>query len=334
MSLKTWSDQLIGKIKSSAFFSGEQPEMQPNLSNGGFGGYHPGKRDPFGTQSLQIGQEDGRQAYTQQNVPHTGWTQTGFQTGYESIPQPDWADPQRMQQNAAWQQPAQAATGWQQPAQGATAWQQPAQGATGWQQPAQGATAWQQPAQAAAAWQQPAQTGTNWQQPAQTAAWGAPPETVRQEGNISYMPGQFVTENGQAYKHVERVAQLVSVAACFRIMEFMRNGETVVVNTEAITNDADVQRCLDMLAGAAFTLGCSLTKITSIKRAYLIAPQSVLVLQDAGIAHMSDYRTLASEEQPAVQQRAVNGGERAWNAAANDRPQGSYMPFGARYSRG
>lgn len=111
----------------------------------------------------------------------------------------------------------------------------------------------------------------------------------QEPGNIAYIdPNNFVGTDGKAYRHVERVAQLVSVSACFRIIEFMRNGESVIVNTESIANEADVQRCLDMLAGAAFTLGCSLTKITQLKRAYLIAPATVLVMQDTGVARWND----------------------------------------------
>jgi len=37
-----------------------------------------------------------------------------------------------------------------------------------------------------------------------------------------------------------------------------------------------------------FTLGCSLTKITQVKRAYLIAPKAVLVMQDVGVSRWSE----------------------------------------------
>lgn len=119
---------------------------------------------------------------------------------------------------------------------------------------------------------------------------GLKKEQPKQEpNNISYIDrGNFVGTDGKAYRHVERVAQLVSVSACFRIIEFMRNGESVIVNTESIANEADVQRCLDMLAGAAFTLGCSLTKITQVKRAYLIAPAAVLVMQDSAVSRWNE----------------------------------------------
>lgn len=103
------------------------------------------------------------------------------------------------------------------------------------------------------------------------------------------MPGHYVDGN-RAYVHVERITQLVSFQACYRIIEFMKNGESVIVNTESIANEAEVIRCIDMLSGAAYTLGCSITKITNIKRAYLISPPTVQVLADVFIRRMSDRR--------------------------------------------
>ena len=107
--------------------------------------------------------------------------------------------------------------------------------------------------------------------------------------NISFMPGNYV-DGSRAYVHVERITQLVSFQACYRIIEFMKNGESVIVNTESIPNEAEVIRCIDMLSGAAYTLGCSITKITNIKRAYLISPPTVQVLADVFIKRMSDRR--------------------------------------------
>ena len=118
-----------------------------------------------------------------------------------------------------------------------------------------------------------------WQQPA--------PQQV--PDNISFMPGHYV-DGSRAYAHVERITQLVSFQACYRIIEFMKNGESVIVNTESISNEAEVIRCIDMLSGAAYTLGCSITKITNIKRAYLISPPTVQVLADVYIRRMSDRR--------------------------------------------
>ena len=125
-----------------------------------------------------------------------------------------------------------------------------------------------------------------WQQPPVQQPQPAPQQAP---DNISFMPGNYV-DGSRAYVHVERITQLVSFQACYRIIEFMKNGESVIVNTESIPNEAEVIRCIDMLSGAAYTLGCSITKITNIKRAYLISPPTVQVLADVFIKRMSDRR--------------------------------------------
>ena len=233
------------------------------------------------------------QAYPQQG---TGYQQPAAQaypqqgTGYQ---QP--AAQTYPQQNTGYQQPVAQAypqqnTGYQQPVMQAY----PQQG-TGYQQPVSN-QAWQQP--------QPQQHQPQYQTPQQRAmgfdAEDARPQrqSKRQQraqqpqqpvNNIVYMPNTgFTDESGRAYTHMERVVQLVSVSACFRVIEFMRNGESVIVNTENIASETDTQRCLDLLAGAAFTMGSSMTKITQLKRAYLIAPQNVMVMADVAVNNWAD----------------------------------------------
>ena len=190
------------------------------------------------------------------------------------------------------QQAYQQGTGYQQPV------QQAYQQGTGYQQPMP--QQWQQQPQV-----QPQQH--QYQTPQQRAMGFTPEEENRPQrqskrqhraqqpqpvNNIVYMPNTgntgFMDESGRAYTHMERVVQLVSVSACFRVIEFMRNGESVIVNTENIASETDTQRCLDLLAGAAFTMGSSMTKITQLKRAYLIAPQTVMVMADVAVNNWAD----------------------------------------------
>ena len=239
-------------------------------------------------------------------------------TGYQQPVQ------QAYQQGTGYQQPVQQAyqqgTGYQQPVQQAyqqgTGYQQPVQQAyqqgTGYQQPVQQAyqqgTGYQQPMPQQ--WQQQPQVQPQqhqYQTPQQRAMGFTPEEENRSQrqskrqhraqqpqpvNNIVYMPNTgntgFMDESGRAYTHMERVVQLVSVSACFRVIEFMRNGESVIVNTENIASETDTQRCLDLLAGAAFTMGSSMTKITQLKRAYLIAPQTVMVMADVAVNNWAD----------------------------------------------
>ncbi len=280
MTFKELKDSLLNRVNGKGWGNRqEEPEVVSNMANGGTSGYRPGKvqgRSIFSTQSIPVQQAT-------QSQPRTSSGMTGrFQAmdGQMQQTQPQNYVPQQggftqtMPQQETWNGGMNGNMGgYQQPMQQTSYQQSYAPMDQGYQQPMQ-QTSYQQP------------YAPMDQQPAQQAP-----------DNISYMPGSnFVDEDRRSYNHVERIVQLVSVAACFRIIEFMRNGESVIVNTESIANEADVQRCLDMLAGAAFTLECSLTKITQVKRAYLIAPKTVLVMQDKSFAHWNERDSMQMPE--------------------------------------
>ncbi|MBR6030321.1 MAG: cell division protein SepF [Clostridia bacterium] len=94
--------------------------------------------------------------------------------------------------------------------------------------------------------------------------------------NVIMMPGVQRDEQGQTWRHREIVAQPVSTATCYRLIEFMRQGMTVIVNTELINDQREVQRCLDLLFGAAFTMNCGFHRIAA-RSLYMITPADVQV---------------------------------------------------------
>lgn len=148
---------------------------------------------------------------------------------------------------------------------------------TGYQPQAQG---YQPPAAPNFAQPQPmgAQRPANGFFPGSSTPQQTPPRS--QPSNITPMPGLKQDAEGRAYRHVERIVQLTGLRQCFRIMEYMRNGESVVVITENIANMAEVQRCQDLLSGAAFSLNCSMTKLSSQRYNFLIAPNAVYVAKE------------------------------------------------------
>ena len=263
------------------------------------------------------GYQQNANAQPQQNTGYqqnTWQNNTGYQQNVNAQPPQSTGHHQTWQQSTGYQQnvnaQAQQNTGYQQNWQNNTGYQQKWQH-TGYQanaaQPQQNAQHVQTPQQRAMGFDQEAET------PKQSRAAKRQQRAQQvQQPNIVYMPNSgtgFVDESGKAYAHVERIVQVVSVAACFRVMEFMRNGESIIINTESIANEADVQRCLDLLAGAAFTMGSSMTKITQLKRTYLIAPQTVLVMADATVgswAERDGAREQYDTEQP-EQFRPVRG---------------------------
>lgn len=153
-------------------------------------------------------------------------------------------------------------------------YQQPQQ--QGWQggYQAQQPAAYQQPQQQG--WQNSYQPQQQYQQE-QPQQWQQPQQ---EEDNVVAFPGTFQTAGGRAYAHIERVTQLVSRENCYTIIDFMKNGESVILNIESIQSEQEIQHCIDLLSGAAYTLGCTITKLSSQRRCYLIAPPSVQVLPD------------------------------------------------------
>ena len=315
---------LLDKVRQRT--GGEEEQHTSNMANGGFSGYHPA------TAKHRVTRETGRQTVPEQA---TGYDMGAQQGAFTGTAQTTWQQPQ---QGTGYQQPQQG-TGYQQPAgyqQPMDAYQQnqPYQGTGyqgtgyqgGWQQQPQQQGGWQDQG----AWNQDASWGTN--QTSWQSSQAAP-------NNISYFPGAFVGNDGRAYSHVERLALVTQVPSCYRIIEFMRNGESVIVNTEMINDPAETDRCLDMLYGAARALGCTLTRISSQKEIYLLSPETVMVVPYDGIRRMSDQEINARwpdpdamndrygygrSQQGGYQERSSNYGRRGY-AGRYDEGYGSYQ---------
>ncbi len=117
--------------------------------------------------------------------------------------------------------------------------------------------------------------------PRQQTAYQSVPVAAEPYPPAQMMPqatpeARFVGEDGQAYQHVERLASVTRLADCYRLMEFMRRGESVIACMDLIHDEREKQRCADLLFGAAFSMDCTLTRI-SLTDTYLISPKTVLV---------------------------------------------------------
>ena len=97
--------------------------------------------------------------------------------------------------------------------------------------------------------------------------------------NISYMPGAYTPDAGSSFTHVEHILTMTSLKSCYEAIECMKNGETLIVTMDAMGQDSESIRCQDMLAGAAFTLGCSVRRLQA-GTVVLIAPAGVKILPE------------------------------------------------------
>ena len=158
--------------------------------------------------------------------------------------------------------------------------------------------------------------------------------TQAQRNNISYMPGvEPRMERGQV--HVEHIITLTGLKSCYEAIECMKDGETLIVMLDAIANESESMRCQDMLAGAAFTLGCSV-RLLAGSRIVVIAPEGVKILPEQGAVNemprmMAEPVQQVQPMQPAQQQiprRERRSGANAaeWNAARSGQMNG-YNPY-------
>ena len=155
------------------------------------------------------------------------------------------------------------------------------------------------------------------------------------QDNISYMPGVQPQQNGMpAYAHVEHVMAMTSLRSCYEAIECMKNGETLIITLDAIANEGERMRCQDMLAGAAFTLGCNVRTLQG-GRLVLIAPENVKILPEQPERRMepprawTGYTPPAEEPEPqapARRERRVSQRSAQWTAARNGEFS-SYNPY-------
>ena len=286
MSFKDSMVSFINKMRQGPVVT---DSLEANMANGGHTGWHPPVQPKAQKQDRQPGQMTGVQpAYDPNFYQNTGFQQPyqnggqapmyqqPQQTGYQ--PQGSWQGQQTgYQPQGSWQSGMQ--TGYQPQQSG---WQ--GQQQTGYQP--QGSWQGQQTGFQAGQGFGQQQGGFGQNAARQTAQADA--AAYQTEGNVTYAFGQqFRNTDGTAYNHVERLAQPLSVSTCFRLIEFMRNGESIIVNLELISDENERSRCLDMLCGAAFTMQCTFTRVAS-RCIYLIAPHTVLVEPYESIRQMNE----------------------------------------------
>ena len=156
--------------------------------------------------------------------------------------------------------------------------------------------------------------------------------TQARRNNISYMPG-VEPRPDRGMVHVEHIITLTGLRSCYEAIECMKDGETLIVMLDAIANESESMRCQDMLAGAAFTLGCSVRMLQG-GRLVLIAPEGVKVLpEQAQVQPEMPMFTSApapqvqpAEPAPARRERRTGARAEEWNAARNGQLN-NYNPY-------
>ena len=169
------------------------------------------------------------------------------------------------------------------------------------------------------------------------AAFAAGQEIPPPGNNISYMPGAYAPDAGSSFTHVEHIMTLTSLRSCYEAIECMKNGETLIVAMDIIASESENIRCQDMLAGAAFTLGCTVRMIQG-GAVVVIAPAGVKVLPErrsnvwadpmAGYAAPVQQSAQPQGEPPRRERRASQNAV-GWENAFSEENRG-YNPYTGR----
>ena len=159
--------------------------------------------------------------------------------------------------------------------------------------------------------------------------WFPPREEAIPRSNISYMPGYAPDTGAAPFNHVEHILTMTGLKSCYEAIECMKNGETLIVELGAIANENESMRCQDMLAGAAFTLNCSV-RILQGARLVLIAPEGVKILPEENPVRPEMippvYAAPAQESLPRQRERRSGRNAADWNAARSGQMDG-YNPY-------
>lgn len=160
-------------------------------------------------------------------------------------------------------------------------------------------------------------------QPAQGAPQRQPRSASQSPlpNNVVPFPGGLRASQSPSFVHTEYIVMLRSRSECKDVIEFIKTNASVFLNMEFIASDNERQRCVDMLSGAAYTLGCLLNKI-SPRGIYLISSPLVQLIVDPAtqkfntVPDMHGYPRKGNEGSPYAMQRPEPG-----------IPRGAYPPM-------
>ena len=257
-------------------------------------------------------QEEAQPAHTQGVYPQA-YAQPQYaaqaQQGYAQ--QPVYSqNPYQQGAPAQYQQPQPAAQPYQQP------YQQP------WQTPQHQEAQPQAMHQQTAPYLSPQQAQLNTQQEASGRNRRAAQHVQQQQpdSNLVQFPGtQAEQETPQMDAYVVNVT---SIAGCRQAMTCLRKGNCTLVVMDQLIDKAEVRRYVDMLNGACFALGGTMTRLSTRVGFYILAPSGMMVYTDPVTASANAPQAAT---RPAPQPQP-SGQPHAPYQAAPVYPQQAYYP--------
>ena len=133
-------------------------------------------------------------------------------------------------------------------------------------------------------------------------------QTPQPDGNIVQFPGTMPeqeTRQMDAY-----VVNITNITGCRQAMTCLRKGQCTLVVMDQLIDKAEVRRYVDMLNGACFALGGTMTRLSLKVGFYILAPSGMMVYTDPATASANaplsrPHPQLAAQQQNAYPQQPV-----------------------------
>jgi len=146
------------------------------------------------------------------------------------------------------------------------------------------------------------------------------------QDNLVHFPGAPAQETEKAQMDAY-VVNITSITGCRQAMTCLRKGQCTLVVMDQLVDKAEVRRYVDMLNGACFALGGTMTRLSLKVGFYLLAPSGMMVYTDplTASANMPQNRP-AAPQQAAGQQPWPSQGTPAQSGAEYQVPVQPYQP--------
>ena len=120
------------------------------------------------------------------------------------------------------------------------------------------------------------------------------------ESNVVPFPGSSQPEVQEARQLDAYVVNITNINGCRQAMTCLRKGQCTLVVMDQLVDKAEVRRYVDMLNGACFALGGTMTRLSLKVGFYILAPSGMMVYTDP--------ITASANAQPRSYAGAVPGG--------------------------
>ena len=124
--------------------------------------------------------------------------------------------------------------------------------------------------------------------------------TPQPDSNIVQFPGTIPEQESKQMDAY--VVNITNITGCRQAMTCLRKGQCTLVVMDQLIDKAEVRRYVDMLNGACFALGGTMTRLSLKVGFYILAPSGMMVYTDPATASANAPQN-RPQPQPAAQQQ-------------------------------